>query len=383
MSEDKYTGPQTLPAEMFDKAIALANKVFRSSSSDDMGVQFPRLYRRDHLEQLRVFTDQDGPVALVGMVTEDVVALGCSVRIVSIGSVCTAESARGQGLAGALMDNAVEQAIASEAGLMLISGGRTLYTRRGADSLGLFYRYRWDVEQVEPCDAIRIIEITPDRYEEALKLFEAEAIHYRRSVADYAEQVECAWYLNGPGRTYLIERDGVCTAVASITPSRRDKECLLIAECAGSRRDLIAASGQLAATSELSKIVMDSYTSDHDLGQVLEPMGVVREDVSHSGVLKLLDVNILWRQFLPLITERIGASASDISVRADADELKIHTVTFELGSESITITGSSNVLAVLFGGLKLDPLADESGLLADLLRKALPLPVPMYGLNYV
>jgi len=70
-------------------------------------------------------------------------------------------------------------------------------------------------------------------------------------------------------------------------------------------------------------------------------------------------------------------------VWAEADELRVHRLVFELGRETVEIDGDRSVVATLFGSMDSEPLAGMVGPLADLLRQALPFPLPRYGLNFV
>ena len=131
-------------------------------------------------------------------------------------------------------------------------------------------------------------------------------------------------------------------------------------------------------------VEIDAYVTDAALGDACAAIGVGPKLVGFRGTVKLLDVARLWRDFAPLLCERIGGETYRRSaVRSEADDLKINTLTFELDGESVAVEGAREVLAALFGSPRLDPPGVAHGRAADVLRRALPLPLPLYGMNYV
>ena len=383
----EYVGPRGAAPELLEATVALANRNFRSDNGD-MGKQFPLLFHPERLDQLRVFTAQDKPVSLVGVTIDDVVLLGCSTRIACVGSVCTDESARGRGLAGRLVDDAAAHATAGGASVMLISGGRTLYTRRGATSGGLFHRYTIATERLRPeGQEVSIVEVSPDRCGQALRIYESEPIRFRRGEQEYTLQIACNWTLDQAGRTYLVQCAAGPLAVVSVScagPGRPDEAPTLgVWEIAGARRAVVAALPQIAESYQAETVMIDAYATDRALRDACATFGADPELVAHPGIVKLLDAGRLWQDFAPLLRERIGETASELQIETEADELKIHTLTFRHGRESLTLRGHRELTAALFGTPDLDPMADYSSPLAESLRRALPLPLPLYGLNFV
>ena len=215
-----YVGPKRPEPDQLQDVIDLANRVFRAGGGGNLGEQFPLLYRRDRMEPLRIFECDGQPVSLVATLICEAVLLGCSVRVACIGSVCTDERHRGQGLAGRLVDDAAARAVAADTSVMLISGGRSLYTRRGAGRCGRFRRYEIRREMLRKSRrGLTITEVTGDSAGGALKMYEAEPIRFRRSEQDYALQVASRWLVNRPGATYLVSRSRTPVAVMSAVRS--------------------------------------------------------------------------------------------------------------------------------------------------------------------
>ena len=148
-----------------------------------------------------------------------------------------------------------------------------------------------------------------------------------------------------------------------------------------------AAVGVLAAIAEslgAEAVTIDGYPSDAALREASLGAGAELEAIPFSGTVKLLDAERLWRDFSPLLAERLGEAASSaIGVSSEADDLKVTAMTFELGGERWRAAGEEAVLASLFGRPGAEPLEGVPGELGELLRKALPFPLCLYGMNYI
>ena len=384
-----FEGPLTLGPARLESIVALANRVFRGAKGD-MGREYPLLFRPDRMEQLRVITCEDKPVSLVGCIINDVTLLGCPLRICSVGSVCTDDAARGQGLAGRLVDDAVERSAAAGASVMLISGGRSLYVRRGAYSVGQFSRYSIPVSQLPAPVGLSVSDLTVDDVPALMKLMEGEPIRYRLVEDEYVTIIRLGRLYDQKARLFSVERDGRPLASIAVTlpkkidPAKPAPPTAVVRHVAGVRAVLPEALKLIAPMLEAEQIDVEGYASDVELASVMSRASSAARPIGFvSGTIKLLNPQRLWNDFLPLLQERIGAPAGEIKLSWQADELKVHTLKFELAGQSLEIRGDQEVMATMFGSSKLDPLGQASGPLATLLRKALPLPTVLYGLNYV
>ncbi|MCD6365627.1 MAG: GNAT family N-acetyltransferase [Planctomycetes bacterium] len=386
MKQHEYEGPKPARTEEVGEIIKLANRVFRQEAGD-MGSEYPLLFDSARPERMLIFTKNGLPVSLVGVCVDDVSLLGCPLKVACVGAVCTLESERGKGLAGRLMDEAAERARRQGASVMLISGRRSLYQRRGAAQVGVFRRYHVSTRQLPHESDITTDEVNADNCGKALCFFETEPIRFCRTGEDYAAQINCKWGMNRPCKTHLVSRGGRASAVVSVSnlpgPRCRTGEPPRVCEMAGPRRDVLAALRQIAEPVEAETVTIDGYCWDDALRRACEAASANVETVSHSGITKLLDPTRLWNSFAPLLSARIGAkNFSEIHLSAEADDLRIHTLTFEMGDQKLILSGYEELTKAIFGSPQSNPLADRSGELAKILTQALPLPLPLYGLNY-
>jgi len=178
LQQDQYSGPLSPSSENLEAIIALVNRMFYSARPWGATRDFPWLFSREGLKQLRIFARDSEPVSLMATQINDLRAFGCSIRVAGVGAVCTSEQDRGRGLAGRLLDDAVQIAASAGASIMLISGDRTLYRRRGAYSAGRFYKFTVPLESLAEQKDLNVAELSGDDCGQALQLFQAEPIYF-------------------------------------------------------------------------------------------------------------------------------------------------------------------------------------------------------------
>lgn len=387
MQQSQIIGPTEVTPDLFDAAVALSNSVFRKNRGrdGDMQREFPSVFRKDNLETLRVMLHEGRPVSLVGMPTNDVQLLGCDLRLVCIGSVCTDEAYRGQGLAGTLMDDAIRRARDNGAALMLISGGRSLYTTRGAHSGGIFVEYELSAPLPGSNDDLQCQAIGEEDHAPALRLFNDEATRFRRSEAEYRRLIGCGMVINRSGGTWVVRRGGRMVAVFSAALPREDQDhpTLAIREQAGDRSAVLHGALQLAGEVGAQMLQLRAYPWDENTrGAWLQAGADIRETTSLYTV-RILDARRLLEAMMPLLIERAGEAISTVEVIPEEDDRKLHTLRFRLDGEEVCLEGSETIIHTVFGHPESQPTPEPDEGLGGLLRRALPLPLPMYGLNYV
>ena len=381
----EYEGPQTVSPENFDQTVVMVDRCFRPNEGS-MGTQYPLLFRRDALEQLRMFTAAGQPASFVGTIISDLAVFGCSLRVACIGSVCTAPEHRGHGLASRLVLDSADRAAAQGAAVMLISGGRGMYLRLGAARGGRWRRYELAADQLpRGGEEITIEAVSGATIDQALRLYETEPVRFRRSRDEFATQLACEWTLDRPGHGYLVRRSSrLLGFVATHDASSKEARILGISELAGSREAIFAALPKIVEAAKAEAVHIDAYEWDMALADLCARAGAKVEVIPHRGTIKLLDPQRLWDDFTPLLIERTDAETiSKISLHPEADDLTIHTLTFRMDGQDLILRGPENLTATLFGAPDVAPLADASGPLGETLRRALPLPLPLYGMNYV
>ena len=168
--------------EWLPEAVALADSVFRPAGPGSMASDYPLLFDPANAENLFVHREGGCIVGLVGSLPCDLVIDGRPVRAASIGSVATAPTLRGRGIASALLDLAERELRAGGCRLLLISGQRELYRRFGAVRVGSVRWYR--VER--PLASGRGLAISPlasEHLSDVARLYDRRRTRYVRTLA--------------------------------------------------------------------------------------------------------------------------------------------------------------------------------------------------------
>src|SRR5947209_3284810 len=125
-------GPRAPRPDEWDQLDALVSTIF----APRMFRRFPQLYNEANRPNLRVVAEDGRIVCHVGMIQREASLAGCRVGVACIGSVATFEEYRGRGFASLAFQDACDKAAADGVDVMLISGGRGLYTRAGCRRFG-------------------------------------------------------------------------------------------------------------------------------------------------------------------------------------------------------------------------------------------------------
>ncbi|CAH2214388.1 GNAT family N-acetyltransferase [Tepidibacter aestuarii] len=135
--------PESARIEEFEEVIKLINKVFRISNkyNPTMQQEFPLLLNKDNIENMIVIKENGKIVSDVNYLIQDVLIQGIKVKVASIGAVCTGREYEGKGYSSKILDKVEEKMYDDGVDIVLISGDRSLYTRRMCSKVKNFYKY--------------------------------------------------------------------------------------------------------------------------------------------------------------------------------------------------------------------------------------------------
>ncbi|MXX03457.1 MAG: GNAT family N-acetyltransferase [Gemmatimonadetes bacterium] len=394
-------GPRGLKATEFDSLCTLINTVFRGDGVGRMEAQYPLLFTPENYDELFVIVDEGVVVSHVGALTRDISVLGCRMSTMSIGAVATYESHRGRGLATQLMEEAVRKAVAQDAVLMPISGGRGLYTRLGAKRIGQYALYTVPRDTLPIGDgpgdgpgagetgadetAVGETDIQragPEDLHEMTRLYAEEPSRYVRSTADLRMAVDAAWICDRDGETVAIREEGRLMAYAGIQKRRPDREDearrARLAEIAGSRSALLRALPCLYDRYDVDYLEIVTTASDIELAFLLRPHGVIAVPQGFTGTVLVLQPERLLQVFEDYIADVLGPDVLTWDAVADS-------VVFRCGGKYHAVA-TSDLGALVFGVLPPDEDPIETippGLLRTALESVFPVQLPWYGFNFV
>jgi GNAT superfamily N-acetyltransferase len=283
-------GPRAARVEELPAVVALSNSVFSPDGSIDMGRVFPTLFSAGNAGNLRIMVDEGAPVALSGMKLQDLQLDTVVVRAACVGSVCTKDAWRGQGLAARLMDDCVSTARAQGVSLLLVSGGRGLYRRMGCVDAGLF-----SVIQVQPDGRAPELSCQVREWTEA-DVPDLEALHGQEKVRFVRPPREMRTLLRTrslharPGRTWVVRTaEGTAAYLCVSGPDARTGPGVIVArEIAGSRTAVLAAARPILDASGAERLDIEVPASD-ELCSLARSLGCAIQAAGMHGTLKIID----------------------------------------------------------------------------------------------
>jgi predicted N-acetyltransferase YhbS len=377
---DMIEGPRAVrPAER-EAVIRLATTVFRREGDTDMGAAFPTLFNVHNLENLRVVLDAGKPVALAGCVLRDLSLAGTKIRVGLVGSVCTLEEFRGQGIAGRIVEEVIARSAAQGAAAVLVSGGRGLYRRLGCADAGLWRTVRVEKSRALPRLKCGVAEWTARDIPGMIALYQAEPVRFERGAEEMRILLEARSLHARPARTWVCRLGQKLAAYACTTgPEQGSGEGALKAlEIAGSRHALLAALPAILAASRAPGAEIETTAFDLEMETLVNALGLPSVLRGFHGTVKIVD--------RPRFFEAIEGHISLRLTREERAALTIDcgsTVAFRYEGAELSITADADLAALVFGSVDHAPPGAKDVRLGDVLARVFPLPLPGYGLNYI
>lgn len=237
------------------------------------------------------------------------------IRVGSVGGVCTHPDYRERRLAGRLMEYCAQELVDDGANLLLISGGRGLYTRLGNVPHGRFLSFAITPPQGErlpAAEGLVVRRATPADALACSRLYSVEPVHFARTYADFAQTLQ-----DPPGNTYvyadrwMIERDGEAVAYLCLgSPWHEELPAGIrhTGEYAGSRPALAAALGMLFAVGGVRELTWFAAWQESELIRLLQASGYRAEPVPLYGhTYRILNFPRFMADLQPVLKARLPA----------------------------------------------------------------------------
>lgn len=386
-------GPRPVRTDEWDQLNALVSAVFRPT----MFQSYPQLFNEQNRQNLRVVAEDGKVVCHVGMIERPASLVGCRVDVACIGAVATYEEYRGNGFASRAFQDCCDKAAADGVDLMLISGGRGLYTRVGCRRVGQDWDFVVDAQNVGnlPLPATRSIEVAAVGVEQASllrDLYQTEPVRFLRPLDDWHRAFDCRIVMARTAEFWGVSDRGALLAYLIVNPSsaiRRnpgDPSVARVAEYAGDRAAIVGALPFLFDHYQAERLTIHVAGLDAVLRTHLSRAGIEGTPSPTWGTVRVINFPQLMERCRPLLAERIGASAA-AELRFEADERPgsaLGGFTIRRGSDALRLPDLGTLAHYLFGtpdGVSAIP--EGSTALAAELAPALPLPSLWYGISYV
>jgi GNAT superfamily N-acetyltransferase len=343
---------------------------------------------------LYVITHQGVPVSEIYIFHFRVKLYDGLLRIGSIGGVCTHPDYRGQGLAGQLLEHCTATLAKEGARLMLISGGRGLYTRVGCVPTGKYLAFTIQPENIPHTSSNLTIRLaTSADAAVCSRLYHTEPVHFIRPPAKFADRLTHSYgYVHS--EAWIIERANQPAGylLLGIPWENLDQQSGAgirhVREYAGSRTALVGALGQIMAQSKLQVIHWPVAWQDSDTITLLQENGVTGTPEPLSDhTMRIINFPGLMADLKPYLRARLeGPQARDLRFEQTGPLLGANQgdrLAIVHGQERLELSGAAMTNLVMGDPGEVSAAAySVPDKLEDIVTALFPLPTFFPGLNY-
>lgn len=378
-------GPRGARLEELAEVISLVNEVFLSSRGNPSILEriLPHLFNERNLENLRVIFRDGKPVSHVGLWEGDLLLYGSWFKVGMVGCVCTHPDYRGRGYASALVEDAFFKMRKDGVDLVLVSGFRNLYKRVGCVEAGRAYVYRVPAGKLSLREeSLRVVAYEEGHINDLVEIYQREPLRYRRSLEDFKLLAERGFhYSDARLRIYVaITRDVPVAYIASgLFPW---EEVPRIVEYAGPRNVVLYSIEDIFGTAKVDAVTLTVPFHDVEMLRLLEGQGMEKPPSEAPASMAIINPHSFLDKARLYLEERIGnGRLSRLALDRSGEKMKLI-----IGGEEVDLEDSRLFTLLFFGSpekLKNPPQPKLELKQIRSLSDAVPLPTPVYGLNYI
>jgi len=332
------------------------------------------------------------PVSQISIFFTPIRVYDSLLKIGSIGGVCTHPDYRGYGLASRLMEHCTRLLVEGGAHLMVISGGRGLYTRLGNVPMGRFANFALRPGQARP--PVPLVVLRPARPADAAfcsRIYQAEAVHFTRSIPRFAGRFR-PHEIGFHAEDYIIEMGDQPAAYLLLSVPWDSMEfpglpVRCIDEYAGSRLAVSAGLAAAVETLQLQELHAPIPWQDTDLIHLLSDITAAPSGFTSlpDHTQRIINFPALMRALQPILAARLKPSlrrglrfeqSGPLLGSSGSDRY-----TIVRGSDRLELDGAAMTRLVM-GSPSEDPAPAAPGALAEIIASAFPLPAFFVGLDY-
>lgn len=192
----------------FEDVTKLINQVFRLSKNFNptMVEEFPLLLNKNNIENMVVISQGNTIVSDANYLIQDVSIQGEKIKVAAIGAVCTHPDYEKRGLSSKVLDVVENKMYSDDVDVMIVSGTRSLYTRRNCSLIKSFYKYSFSPNPTENLDIpsnIKIVEfdnnsINYDDLNRIIQMYNQNSTRYLRTKKEFTTLLHSATMPWGP-----------------------------------------------------------------------------------------------------------------------------------------------------------------------------------------
>lgn len=183
-------GPRASKINEYEEVMELINHVFRLSRGEEatMEKEFPLLLNRKNYRNMRIIREDGQVVSDVNFLINQLYIDSSTINYASIGAVCTREKYEKQGYSSIILDDVENQMNIENVDICLISGNRSLYTRRDAVILKSFKCY--DIKPLLQELDFTIMEYSSEYLNQLSHLYNHKSTRFKRDLVDFEKLID-------------------------------------------------------------------------------------------------------------------------------------------------------------------------------------------------
>jgi predicted acetyltransferase len=300
-----------------------------------------------------------------------------------IGSVCTREDYRQRGYASVLIADALNKMKNDRMDFIMISGDRGLYRRFGCFKSGIVYLYNVS-SPLEPGAGEKDFEVivcNNNHIKDIAAIYQREPVRFMRSLEDF--KMLTKFFITPPKYDGL--QTGIYLAMNNDEPlayvaifSFPKMKFLKICEYAGSRISVSSLIVHIFERERPSRIELTVPFQDGELLRLLERYGLRRPSPNSEASMLILKPEFFFEKAKNYLAERVSVETiSEMNVEDYYDKVKL-----SIKGDSLVLELADFTL-LFFGSPEKERNREKIKPIMKLLSEALPMPTPVYGINYI
>jgi len=382
-------GPRAAKSNELFQVIQLINNVFRVSENfpSTMDKEFPLLLCEDNIDNIRIVVDKDIPVSAVTYYKSDILLGGSIVKAASVGAVCTYPEYRGRNLASDILDDVEEKLKKENIDIMLISGTRNLYLKRGCCIVGGFYRVN-----LQMCNnlnnTIQVINFNDNYLKNMADIYSREEVRYHRSLYEFENLLKgstTSW--DGSSyRIFLINKYGNTLGYVVLKICNEDKTNGYVIEYAGEREVIYESLYHIISMCSLDNLTLNFSKNDKITTYIQNGhIGLFKQN--QLGSIKIINFESFMNRLKPYFTQYLSYKTMESIIFKEESRGFI----FNIDDEEFCIEDLNLLTQLVFGDVEessindylLECLKDKPST-KRFIETVFPLPFPWAGnMNFI
>ena len=340
-------GPRACKMEEFETLLELINKTFRAQSGykPTMAEEFPLLLNKENINNIRTILIEDKPVAAVNFYKSTILIEGIPISAASVGGVCTDVDNQGKGYSTILLDDAEQLMREYIVDIVLVSGDRSLYLRRGCCKAGSCFEFVINPDK-EKSQEIELVDFKDEYLRIMAEIYNREPTRYYRSLYEFKMLLKGATipWGNYTYKVYLLKSRGLVHGYVVLRIIDDDPDWGYLIEFSGDREIVYRALTDIALQNSLNYIKV-KCTSNDSMSYIIKREKIKYDEINLYGTMKILNFVSFMNKLMPYFRQYVDREIADNIIFGEEGGRYM----FELGDEVLKICDDDTLVKLVFG----------------------------------